>query len=71
MKTNLAELLNNILEKNRAKEKAFDECQYDRGYFCSREIESEQLALNAFEEALNEMIETKVTQMLNEGVTRP
>lgn len=40
--------------------------EYENG-----ELERAQLALNALEERLAEMIETKVTQMLTEGVTRP
>lgn len=65
MKTNLGELLNHILETNRAKEKAFSECEDDRDYFCHREIEAEKLAANAFEEAISDLIDSRIAKILN------
>ena len=66
MNPNLAELIQNLLSTSREKEKAFAECDNNPSYFCHREIENERLAINALEEALNELIETKLTQMLKE-----
>lgn len=64
METTIAQLLQSLSEATREKEKAFENCQHDRDYFCCREIEAEQLAINAVNEHLNELIEAKVNQML-------
>lgn len=64
METTIAKLLQNLTEATREKEKAYDSCQHGRDYFCAQEIEAEQLAINAVNEHLNELIEAKVNQML-------
>ncbi len=67
MKTNLAILIKSAIA-------AEITCQYQEeglGAVTIQTQEAAQLALNALEERLAEMIETKITQMLSEGVTRP
>jgi len=61
MKTTLSQLIQEALDARAFRLKT------EAGGFClADDVEGEQLAVNAFEEALNEMIEAKVTQMLKE-----
>ena len=62
--SSLSELLSSLIEASKRKEKAYSECEYDRDYFCHREIENEKLAANALEEHITNLIDARINEAI-------
>lgn len=56
----ISQLIIDVIDAKNALDKAYSECEHDRGYFCYREQERLEEAEKALEDHMSNLLEGKV-----------